>query len=132
MKNIFPFILIIAILFTPSGKSIAFQPGVSYPAIDAYVQSQMQAWHIPALALIIVQNGKVAHLQTFSWARSGQPVTAQSGFEIGSCSKSFTALAVMQLRKLVKLAWMRQSNGTCRGFGWQTLWTQLSSQSGSC
>ena len=51
----------------------------------------------PRRGLVIVQNGQVAHLQTFGTTSPGHAVTAQTPFEIGSCSKSFTALAVMQL-----------------------------------
>jgi CubicO group peptidase (beta-lactamase class C family) len=66
-------------------------------AVDAYMQAQLEEWHIPGAALIIVQDGQVTHLRTFGQARAGIPITPQTPFEIGSCSKSLTALAVMQL-----------------------------------
>ena len=69
-----------------------------FTAIDAYVSEMMHAWNIPGAALAIIQNGQVVHLQGFGDAdSSGRRVTPQTPFEIGSCSKSFTALAVMQL-----------------------------------
>lgn len=69
-----------------------------YSKIDAYIRSQMDAWHIPGAALVIVQRGEVVHLRELGVADSkGRAVTPQTPFEIGSCTKSFTALAILQL-----------------------------------
>lgn len=73
-------------------------------AIDAYVTEQMKALGIPGMALGVVQNGQIAHLQGFGVAdSSGRAVTPQTPFYIGSVSKSFTALAVMQLVEAGKI-----------------------------
>jgi CubicO group peptidase (beta-lactamase class C family) len=74
-----------------------------YAAIDAYIQKQMHAWHIPGAAVIIVQADQVAHLQAFGQADAKNPVTAQTLFEVASCTKSFTALAILQLAEQGKL-----------------------------
>jgi len=69
-----------------------------FSAIDAYVNEQMINLGIPGMALGIVQDGQVTHLQGFGVAdSSGRSVTPQTPFRIGSVTKSFTALAVMQL-----------------------------------
>jgi CubicO group peptidase (beta-lactamase class C family) len=53
---------------------------------------------IPGLAIGIVDHARVAHLAGFGVADpSGHPVTLETPFFLGSVSKSFTALAVMQL-----------------------------------
>ena len=58
----------------------------------------MQAQRIPGLALGIVQGDQIVHLKGFGIADpSGRAVTVQTPFIIGSLSKSFTALAIMQL-----------------------------------
>jgi len=58
----------------------------------------MQAQRLPGLALGIVQGDQIVHLKGFGIADpSGRAVTPQTPFIIGSLSKSFTALAVMQL-----------------------------------
>ncbi len=63
-----------------------------FAGIDRYVIAQMQEAHIPGLALGIV------HLRGFGVANpAGQPVTPQTPFILGSLSKSFTAVAIMQL-----------------------------------
>jgi CubicO group peptidase (beta-lactamase class C family) len=69
-----------------------------YSAIDAYVQSELQAVHMPGAALGIVHGDQVVHMKAFGKAdSSGRPVTPTTPFILGSVSKSFTALAVMQL-----------------------------------
>src|SRR5947209_9733286 len=53
---------------------------------------------IPGLALGIVRGDRIVHLRGFGVANpAGQPVTPQTPFILGSLSKSFTALAIMQL-----------------------------------
>ena len=73
-------------------------PATSFAAIDTYIQRQMKDARIPGLALGIVHEGRIVHLRGFGRADdSGRPFTPQTPFFIGSNSKSFTALAVMQL-----------------------------------
>jgi CubicO group peptidase (beta-lactamase class C family) len=58
----------------------------------------MEKMRMPGLALGIVKGDEVAHLEGFGNAdSSGRAVTPQTPFIIGSTSKSFTALAIMQL-----------------------------------
>lgn len=58
----------------------------------------MRAARVPGLALGIVRDGEVAYLKDYGVADgTGRPVTPQTPFAIGSVTKSFTALAVMQL-----------------------------------
>lgn len=69
-----------------------------FQAIDGYVASQMEAMHIPGVALGIVQGKEVVHVQGFGVANpAGQLMTPQTPLVLGSTSKSITALAIMQL-----------------------------------
>jgi CubicO group peptidase (beta-lactamase class C family) len=69
-----------------------------FAAIDAYIDGQIRELRIPGLALGIVQGDQIVHLKGFGVADpSGRPVTPQTPFMIGSVTKSFTALAIMQL-----------------------------------
>ena len=73
-------------------------------AIDSFVEAEMDAQRIPGLALGIVRDGRVVHLRGFGRADpSGQAVAPETPFIIGSLSKSFTALAVMQLAEAGRL-----------------------------
>jgi CubicO group peptidase (beta-lactamase class C family) len=66
-------------------------------AISAFIEQQVQRHKIPGLAVAITQGDQVIFSQGYGFSREGEPVTPQTPFYIGSLSKSFTALAVMQL-----------------------------------
>jgi CubicO group peptidase (beta-lactamase class C family) len=70
---------------------------VDFSAIDRFMNDQLAAQRIPGASLVITHDGEVVHLRGYGEARPGEPVTPQTQFFIGSVSKSFTALAVMQL-----------------------------------
>ena len=79
-------------------------PQVDQDRTDAYVQSRMQTANIPGLALGVVYGDEVIYLKGYGIAGpDGQPVTPQTPFILGSTSKSFTALAVMQLVEAGKI-----------------------------
>jgi CubicO group peptidase (beta-lactamase class C family) len=69
-----------------------------YAAVDEYITARMRADHIPGLALAIVKGDQIVYLKGYGRAdQSGRLVTPQTPFIIGSITKTFTALAVMQL-----------------------------------
>lgn len=75
-----------------------------FAAIDSYIQASMQENHVPGLALAIVQDNQVLYLKGFGQASAdGKPVTTQAAFSIGSLTKAFTGLAIMQLVEAGKL-----------------------------
>jgi NADH dehydrogenase len=77
-----------------------------FQRIDAYVTDRMRSAHFPGLAVGIVEGDRVVYLRGFGTADpSGRPVTPRTPFLIGSVTKSFTALAILQLvdRGLVEL-----------------------------
>lgn len=94
-----------AIAIVSVAMLLAGAPGVGassvtpdFGAIDAYVRSQMSDAHLPGVAIGIVHGAEVVHVEGFGQAdRHSSAVTADTPFIIGSLSKSFTALAVMQL-----------------------------------
>ena len=66
--------------------------------IDAHIERQRERLNIPGAALAIVEGDEIAHLRGFGRARpGGEEPTPQTPFVIGSLTKSFTAVAVMQL-----------------------------------
>jgi CubicO group peptidase (beta-lactamase class C family) len=73
-------------------------PDPDLASIDAYIEKEMREVHIPGLALGIVHHDEVVHLRGFGDAGpAGRTVTPQTPFILASASKSFTALAIMQL-----------------------------------
>jgi len=70
----------------------------TFEEIDAHIERQMKRLNIPGVALAIVEDDEIVHLRGFGLARpSGEAPTPQTPFVVGSLTKSFTALAVMQL-----------------------------------
>ena len=69
-----------------------------FKAVDDYLTAQMETAHIPGLSVAIVQGDQIVYQKGYGQAdSSGRQVTPQTPFIIGSISKTFTALAVMQL-----------------------------------
>src|SRR5829696_8162549 len=90
-----------AILTTLAPRNAEAAPppaSTKFDAIDDYVGERLDDLRMPGAALGIVEDGEIVHLQTFGDADDdGTAVAANTPFKIGSMSKSFTALAVMQL-----------------------------------
>jgi CubicO group peptidase (beta-lactamase class C family) len=100
-------VLVLALGLSVSATKAASAPQSAQPdfvAIDRYVEQQMGELRIPGLALGIVQGDQIVHLKGFGIAGPDrQPVLPQTPFIIGSTTKSFTALAVLQLVEAGKL-----------------------------
>jgi len=96
--------LMLALTIGNANASPTRQGVVDSAAVDAYVTEQMKNLGIPGMALGIVQDGQVVHLQGYGVAdSSGRAVTPQTPFHLASLTKSFTALAVMQLVEAGKI-----------------------------
>lgn len=65
--------------------------------LDAFYTSQMNANNLKGMAVIIVNRDRVIYQGNFGMAAEDIPFTALTPFPISSGSKSFLALAVMQL-----------------------------------
>ncbi len=76
----------------------------SYAAIDRYIEQQMRRLSIPGLSLALVEGDRIVYQRGFGRARpGGSPPAPQTPFVLGSTTKSFTALAVMQLVEAGKI-----------------------------
>jgi N-acyl-D-aspartate/D-glutamate deacylase/CubicO group peptidase (beta-lactamase class C family) len=66
-------------------------------AIDAIVRAQMEAQHVPGMAVAIVRGGDVIAARGYGLANveHNVPVTDETMFQSGSIGKQFTAAAVM-------------------------------------
>lgn len=70
----------------------------AYAKIDAYFQEQASRLHLPGASLVIVEGDRIVHQRGFGHALPGGVAPSpQTPFPIGSLTKSFTALAIMQL-----------------------------------
>ncbi|MCB0250841.1 MAG: beta-lactamase family protein [Anaerolineae bacterium] len=86
-------------------RHVSQAPGSgSFDTLDAYVSQQMERLRIPGAALAVVEGDRIVHLRGFGRARpGGQAPSAETPFVLGSTTKSFTALAVMQLVEAGKI-----------------------------
>ena len=72
-------------------------PG-DFGAVDDYITARMKAARIPGLSVAIVRGEQIVYRTGYGQADpSGRPVTPQTPFIVGSISKTFTALALLQL-----------------------------------
>src|SRR4026208_1377238 len=68
-------------------------------SVDALMLRLMATDNVPSAALVLIQGGRVVLEKNYGFRdlTKHAPVTARALFNIGSISKSFTALAVAQL-----------------------------------
>lgn len=74
--------------------------------VDAWLPLKIAYDRIPGVAVGITHRGKLAYANGFGYAdvESGTPVTPRTAFRIASNSKTFTAVAIMQLVERKKLS----------------------------
>ena len=61
-----------------------------------FVNEMLVVWKTPGVAVAVVKDGEVILAEGFGWRNREEhlPVTAETLFAIGSCSKAFTATAM--------------------------------------
>lgn len=80
-----------------TGNSKHVYAAGDFIAIDSYITSAMKQNNIPGVAMAFTQGDGVTYSKGYGTAGKGRNITADTSFYIGSQSKSFTALAIMQL-----------------------------------
>ncbi|CAN5462527.1 serine hydrolase [soil metagenome] len=81
------------------GFGAALQLGAPEGSIEDFIATEMPASGVPGMSYAVVVDGEITSVGAHGVARAGgeDDVTADTAFVTGSISKSFTALAVMQL-----------------------------------
>ncbi|WP_107926852.1 serine hydrolase domain-containing protein [Lysinibacillus parviboronicapiens] len=94
---------ILTIMISANGMALANETesinrNLAISNIDAFMTNEIERLKIPGASLAIVKGNQVAYLQGYGFSSpDGTAMTAQTPVVIGSVSKSFTALAIMQL-----------------------------------
>jgi CubicO group peptidase (beta-lactamase class C family) len=102
-------ILLLALIFAgalpASAQEEAARFARAYERIDALVAQHMRANGTPGVALAVTSREGLLRVETYGYAdiKSRRPVTPETLFEIGSISKSFTAICLLQLREEGKI-----------------------------
>lgn len=101
--------MIVLLLFVLLGQQVmAFQKDVGddfdVAAFDATVATMHEDAGAPGMAVAVLQNGQILQARGYGVAGpDGQPVTTQTAFQIGSITKSFVALVILQMASEGKL-----------------------------
>jgi CubicO group peptidase (beta-lactamase class C family) len=89
-------LLLVSVIASPA---IAATPPdrAALARMDSVIRKGMAGSGMPGFAVAVVSGNDVVHARGFGDAVEGRRATAQTPFLLGSASKSFTALAAMQL-----------------------------------
>ncbi|MDQ3014003.1 MAG: beta-lactamase family protein, partial [Acidobacteriota bacterium] len=101
MKAIRCVVVMLSLLIAFSALSFAQQIDIRgrVALIEKMIAEEMEKNSVPGLAVAIAQDGKIVYSKGFGYSdlENQTPFTAQTVSRIGSVSKSFAALAAMQL-----------------------------------
>lgn len=88
-----------------SGQSITGTSSAATAGLDTAMQGLLTKYSIPGAALAVSRNGALVYARGFGYANtaSSTPVQPDSLFRIGSVSKTFTAVAILELVQEGKL-----------------------------
>jgi CubicO group peptidase (beta-lactamase class C family) len=95
-------VLFLATLAAPArGGPAGDHLEAAYARIDALVERRMKAERIPGMAMTITDRDRLLRVKTYGYAdlAARTPLTPDHPLEIGSVSKSFTAIALLQERE---------------------------------
>nr|WP_052361778.1 serine hydrolase domain-containing protein [Geomicrobium sp. JCM 19038] len=86
--------------------------------LEAYIQSQMQAYAIPGASIAVSKDNQLVYSKGFGYRDIEQklPVTKDTIFGVASITKSFTALAIMHMHDQKQLSIEDQLLSTCPNF----------------
>jgi CubicO group peptidase (beta-lactamase class C family) len=100
--------LLLLSLLALAGSQVAFaQEKNDWAWLDDFVQSSMKDWKVPGVSIAIVRDQSVVYMKGFGVRdiRNGKPVTTDTLFDIGSCTKAFTTAAIAMLVDEGKMQW---------------------------
>ena len=109
MNRLFPISQLLMFGFMVLGASVAVraQDRVNWSSLDQFINSSMKDWKVPGASVAIVRDGAVVYMKGFGVRDIGTkaPVTADTLFDIGSCTKAFTSAAIAMLVDEGKMQW---------------------------
>ncbi|MDQ7844596.1 MAG: serine hydrolase domain-containing protein, partial [Armatimonadota bacterium] len=76
-----------------------------FDILEQFIQEKMAETHLPGLSIALVERGETVYARGFGFrdGERGLPATPRTLYGIGSVTKSFTCLAIMQLQERGKL-----------------------------
>lgn len=107
--------LLIFLIFVLTAANGAFaQTHRNWSSLDRFILASMKEWKVPGASVAIVQGQSPVYVKGFGVrnVRTGAPVDVDTLFDIGSCTKAFTASAIAMLVDQGKMRW----NGKVRDY----------------
>lgn len=100
-------VIITFAVLLPGASLCVPQEKQDWSSLDQYIQSSMHDWKVPGAAVAIVHDQSPIYMKAFGVRdiHSNQPVTPDTLFDIGSCTKAFTAAAIAILVDEGKMQW---------------------------
>lgn len=91
---------------------VAAESAKSLEDIDKLAQEALGKFEVPGLAIAVVQGKKIIYIKGFGQrdAEKSLPVTPDTLFAIGSCTKAFTTFVLGQLVDEGKISWDKPVN----------------------
>ncbi len=108
--------LLLGMIAAPS--ALISQEKSDLSPLDHVIQSSMRDWKVPGGAVSIVRGQSVIYAKGFGVRdiRTNQPVTPDTLFEIGSCTKAFTSALIAMLVDQGKMQWDGKVNAYLPSF----------------
>src|SRR5207302_4170189 len=105
MKKCIHFCLLLVVSFQSSFSQDAM-PSFIKDSLDKYIETALNDWQIPGMAVCIVRNGSVVLMKGYGVKEMGtnDKVDENTLFMIGSNSKAFTATALAMLETEKKIS----------------------------
>jgi CubicO group peptidase (beta-lactamase class C family) len=98
---------IVLVMLLCAASAARAQQKTDWSSLDRFVHSSMKSWKVPGAAVAIVHGQSVVYMKGFGVRdiRTGEPVTPDTLFDIGSCTKAFTSAAIAMLVDEGKMRW---------------------------
>lgn len=106
MTNICCSILVIFSLFVANAQEICSLDSLTKNKIDSTYLALMKENKVNGMSIAIVDNGKIVYAKGYGFedVEAKVPASSKSMYRIGSITKSFTALSIMQLQSKNQLS----------------------------
>jgi CubicO group peptidase (beta-lactamase class C family) len=106
MNSVLPKVLFIVLFFIAS-FSISFAQAIDQAALDAIMDEAMKHWRTPGASIVVVRGDEVVYIKGFGVkdVKTGQQVTPETIFAIGSTTKAFTTAAMAVLVDQGLMSW---------------------------
>ena len=105
MKKVYFIVMVVLVSITTHAQKKKIAADTRLAGIDAELQKVLETWKTPGFAVAVVEKNKIVYAKGFGYRdyENKIPVTPNTLFAIGSCSKAFTSSLLGILKNENKL-----------------------------